>query len=259
MKYCEYCGRSNEDSAKYCIQCGQDISNAQIIKEVKKVTDDILATPNNTNTNPIPSTEEIFIDDEEEEEEEKEVKKEVVKQEEKVEEFKGKTVNKEMVIRYKDGHNVKVIVEAEKNGIVKEKKRHHWLWFLLNLLVLAGLLYGAYYFYNNYLKAEPNTTKLLSQYTFPVAGKNGEGEIEAVGDPLTPLMQALKEENPDNAEAIDALANSVVCEFMGGENGKLSNGDTVTYACSYNEELAEKAGVDYSMTKVNVAIRGLSE
>lgn len=110
----------------------------------------------------------------------------------------------------------------------------------LSILLALGIT-GAY-LYVNLIGEE---ISLLDKTPLYYSGYNGKGEVQKGFTPEAAALKSLRSKadkmtkNGKDATALYNLADSVACGFNRTEG--LSNGDTITYACSYNEEYAKAA------------------
>ena len=99
--------------------------------------------------------------------------------------------------------------------------------------------------------ARPETVSLLS-YAKPVfSGYDGAGSVSVTY-------------SESEQEAVNEILESGICRFVDAEGNEtdtnsLSNGDTLTYACVFDEEALKKANIVPQETSLEVTVDGLEE
>ncbi len=129
---------------------------------------------------------------------------------------------------------------------------------LLSLLAAGGI--AGLYFYENILGEQ---ISLLDASMLSFDGYNGKGSVTAGFAPEKTAIKALEkkaqklQEQGKDASNIYAFADSIVCGFNQSE--ALSNGDAITYACTYNADFAKAAHIRVVNDQKSYKVSGLAD
>lgn len=117
---------------------------------------------------------------------------------------------------------------------------------ILSVILIAHALFT--HFFNN-------SISLIDESSPVFAGNNGSGTVDDSFQPQTKAIQEL--EKRSDAKEMQELIDSISCSFDASTN--LSNGMTVTYACSYNTDLSDDLDVSFKNTSRSYTVMGLSD
>ena len=128
------------------------------------------------------------------------------------------------------------------------------------LAVLLGAEITGLYIYKNLIGQE---ISILDSSVISFTGYNGKGAVKEGFAPeekaLNILLEDAEELETQGKDASDIyhLIDSIACGFSKSE--QLSNGDTITYACSYSAEYAKAAHYKLVNTQASYKVKDLAD
>lgn len=136
------------------------------------------------------------------------------------------------------------------------KHSHRKLGLAVLVLVLLGLCLGVlgYVTWNWGKDTEAHSVKLISGCQPMFTGANGHGSAQLACSP-----SYNPEEASLSADEIRAFYDTVTYSLVSGQDGELSNGETITFQADYDQAMAASLGLNIQDTQAVFKVNGLPD
>lgn len=124
------------------------------------------------------------------------------------------------------------------------------IWSVVLVVLIACIGAGTWWFVNT--RSRPViVVNLFDDCTPSFSGVSGKGKAELACKP------AVVSEEAESSEELTTFLDGVTYAMSGGSQGKLENGDTITWTARYNEEQARELNLDLENPEESFTVSGL--